>query len=123
MRAEQSKFMASMNSNLEEQMDGSQFEPEVCTSEEARDIEVPAQYVCSLCHDSNSKNPVSFLVLLQVTDNYCLFLVGCFVWVIKFLAVYALFRSPFWVTFCLIKMMKLFIFMGSNYLTCTNFPE
>lgn len=65
MRAEQSKFMASMNSNLEEQMDGSQFEPEVCTSEEARDIEVPAQYVCSLCHDSNSKNPVSFLVLLQ----------------------------------------------------------
>lgn len=73
-------------------MDGSEFEPEVCTSEEARDIEEPAQYVCSLCHDSNSRNPVSFLVLLQVTDNYCLFLIVCakfsFVWIIKILCLF-----------------------------------
>lgn len=61
MRAEQSKFLASIDTTED---DGSKFEAAnnldiVNGSEESE------QVVCSLCHDTNSKSPVSFLVLLQ----------------------------------------------------------
>lgn len=62
MRAEQSKFMASVNSTVD---DGSKSEQEVCNPDVEDDSEESAEVVCSLCHDPNSRNPISYLVLLQ----------------------------------------------------------
>ncbi|PQQ09991.1 E3 ubiquitin-protein ligase PRT6 isoform X1 [Prunus yedoensis var. nudiflora] len=62
MRAEQSKFMASVNSTVD---DGSKSEQEVCNPDIEDDSEESAEVVCSLCHDPNSRNPISYLVLLQ----------------------------------------------------------
>ncbi|KAJ6331665.1 hypothetical protein OIU76_010117 [Salix suchowensis] len=61
MKAEQSKFLSSMNSATD---DVSNSGAEV-DSDGAQNLEGSMQDVCSLCHDPNSKNPVSFLVLLQ----------------------------------------------------------
>ncbi|KAM2569378.1 hypothetical protein TB2_009488 [Malus domestica] len=62
MRAEQSKFMASVNSTVDE---GSKSEQEVCKLNIEDDLEESEQVVCSLCHDPSSRNPISYLVLLQ----------------------------------------------------------
>lgn len=62
MRAEQSKFLASIDSSMD---DGSKAEQKDVDSDVEDNSEEPAQVVCSLCHDPNSKNPISFLVLLQ----------------------------------------------------------
>nr|XP_011466560.1 PREDICTED: E3 ubiquitin-protein ligase PRT6 [Fragaria vesca subsp. vesca] len=62
MRAEQSKFLSSIDSSVD---DGSEAEPKDVDSDVEDNSEEPAQVVCSLCHDPNSKSPISFLVLLQ----------------------------------------------------------
>ena len=66
MKAEQSKFLSSMNSATD---DVSNTGAEGIDSDGTQNLEESTQDVCSLCHDPNSKNPVSFLVLLQV--SYC----------------------------------------------------
>ncbi|KAG8376898.1 hypothetical protein BUALT_Bualt09G0112000 [Buddleja alternifolia] len=65
MRAQQSKFLESLNSDEDHEMDDIKSEQEVCDSEVISDLKEPAQVICSLCHDSKSKSPVSYLVLLQ----------------------------------------------------------
>lgn len=63
MRAEQSKFLASVDSAVDE---GSKSGQEVVSSSDVGDdSDESAQVVCSLCHDPNSKNPISYLILLQ----------------------------------------------------------
>lgn len=64
MRAEQSKFLASIDSAVDE---GSNSGLDVNRSDVGDDSEESAQVVCSLCHDPNSKNPISFLIHLQVS--------------------------------------------------------
>ncbi|KAJ4842672.1 hypothetical protein Tsubulata_014891 [Turnera subulata] len=58
MKAEQSKFLSSVNSTADDNLEDSE-------SENMQDMVDSAQDVCSLCHDPNSKVPVSFLILLQ----------------------------------------------------------
>lgn len=65
MRAQQTKFMASIDSNVD---DDSQLGNEGDLDAE-HDSEESKQVVCSLCHDHNSRHPISFLVLLQVYDG------------------------------------------------------
>ncbi|KAF5747551.1 putative ubiquitin ligase E3 alpha [Tripterygium wilfordii] len=62
MRAEQSKFLSCMNSSED---DGSTSETEASNSDVGQDLEKSGQDVCSLCHNTNSRSPLSFLVLLQ----------------------------------------------------------
>ncbi|XP_059463127.1 E3 ubiquitin-protein ligase PRT6 isoform X2 [Corylus avellana] len=62
MRAEQSKFLASMDSAVDESSKSGQV---VNSSDVGDDSEQTAEVVCSLCHDPNSKDPMSFLILLQ----------------------------------------------------------
>ncbi|CAA2964318.1 E3 ubiquitin- ligase PRT6-like isoform X1 [Olea europaea subsp. europaea] len=64
MRAQQSKFLASINSSSDDEMDGSRSVQLSCDSDVSNPQE-SAQVVCSLCHDPNSRSPISFLVLLQ----------------------------------------------------------
>ncbi|XP_027353527.1 E3 ubiquitin-protein ligase PRT6 isoform X2 [Abrus precatorius] len=61
MRAQQTKFLASIDSNVD---DGSQLgnEGELDTEQDAEESK---QVVCSLCHDHNSKHPIAFFILLQ----------------------------------------------------------
>ncbi|RDX80983.1 E3 ubiquitin-protein ligase PRT6 [Mucuna pruriens] len=61
MRAQQTKFLASIDSTVD---DGAQLGHEDDLDTE-QDVEESKQVVCSLCHDHNSKHPISFLVLLQ----------------------------------------------------------
>ncbi|XAR68944.1 Carboxypeptidase U [Bertholletia excelsa] len=65
MRAEQSKFLASINASVSDEMDGSQGGEKTCPSDLRSESGEPTQDVCSLCHDPNSKDPLSFLILLQ----------------------------------------------------------
>ncbi|XP_059667816.1 E3 ubiquitin-protein ligase PRT6 [Cornus florida] len=65
MRAQQSKFLASINSADDDGLDGSKFGQETSSSDVGPDSTESTEDVCSLCHDSNSRNPVSFLILLQ----------------------------------------------------------
>ncbi|XP_042000555.1 E3 ubiquitin-protein ligase PRT6-like isoform X1 [Salvia splendens] len=65
MRAQQSKFLESFNSSKDDEMEDANPEQEVCDSEVSNDTQESAQVTCSLCHDPKSKNPVSYLVLLQ----------------------------------------------------------
>lgn len=65
MRAQQTKFMASIESIID---DGSQLGHEGDLEAE-HDSEESKQVVCSLCHDHNSRLPISFLILLQVYDG------------------------------------------------------
>ncbi|XP_011019864.1 PREDICTED: E3 ubiquitin-protein ligase UBR1 [Populus euphratica] len=62
MKAEQSKFLSSMNSATD---DVPNTGAEEIDSDGTQKLEESTQDVCSLCHDPNSKNPVSFLILLQ----------------------------------------------------------
>lgn len=61
MRAQQSKFLASVDSTVD---DSSQVDQED-DFDTRPDAEESTQVVCSLCHDYNSKHPISFLILLQ----------------------------------------------------------
>ncbi|XWS59815.1 hypothetical protein CRYUN_Cryun08bG0154300 [Craigia yunnanensis] len=62
MKAEQSKFLLSINSTAD---DDSKSEAEMSNSDTEHEIEGAVQESCSLCRDPISKNPVSFLILLQ----------------------------------------------------------
>ncbi|XP_015582790.1 E3 ubiquitin-protein ligase PRT6 [Ricinus communis] len=62
MKAEQSKFLSSINSTNEDDLRAGLEES---NTDDEQHLEESAQDVCSLCHDPNSKNPVSFLILLQ----------------------------------------------------------
>lgn len=67
MRAQQTKFMASVESNVD---DGSQLghEGDLDTEQDLNaehDSEDSKQVVCCLCHDHSSRHPISFLILLQ----------------------------------------------------------
>lgn len=62
MRAEQAKFLASIDSTMD---DGSKSEQEISNPDVESEPEESAQVVCSLCHDANSQSPLSFLILLQ----------------------------------------------------------
>ncbi|XP_022745332.1 E3 ubiquitin-protein ligase PRT6-like isoform X2 [Durio zibethinus] len=62
MKAEQSKFLSSINSNAD---DDSKSEVEMSNSDTEHEIYGAVQDSCSLCHDPTSKSPVSFLILLQ----------------------------------------------------------
>lgn len=66
MRAQQSKFMESIDSSLENGLDDSEFGKEMCDNDVGHNSVDSTQVICSLCHDANSKNPVSYLILLQV---------------------------------------------------------
>ncbi|KAL2938478.1 E3 ubiquitin-protein ligase PRT6 [Bienertia sinuspersici] len=63
MKAEQSKFLATMKSSADEGSDDPGFQKE----EHASNVHENSEelHVCCLCHDPNSENPVSFLILLQ----------------------------------------------------------
>ncbi|GLT38922.1 hypothetical protein SLA2020_131380 [Shorea laevis] len=61
MKAEQSKFLSSINTADNEDLKSA----EVCNSDSKHDSEDAAHDICSLCHDPNSKSPVSFLIHLQ----------------------------------------------------------
>ena len=89
MRAEQSKFLASVDASVDDD------DPEFGQESEKPDVSVSAEQsetVCSLCHDSSSSVPISFLTLLQVCDrlfafsiNFILFLHFGFFCVIEFI--------------------------------------
>ncbi|XP_071688306.1 E3 ubiquitin-protein ligase PRT6-like [Rutidosis leptorrhynchoides] len=64
MKAQQSKFMESINSTIDTGLvDLNDVEENI--SDVANDLDEPEHVVCSLCHDASSKSPVSFLILLQ----------------------------------------------------------
>ena len=65
MKAEQSKFLANIKSSEDAVTDDSSARKKEHASEEDAQDSVEA-HVCCLCHDPNSNNPVSFLILLQV---------------------------------------------------------
>ncbi|XP_062095624.1 E3 ubiquitin-protein ligase PRT6 [Humulus lupulus] len=62
MRADQAKFMANIDTTAD---DDSKSEQEYSNMDVEDEPEESAQVVCSLCHDPNSKSPVSYLILLQ----------------------------------------------------------
>ncbi|KAF4388594.1 hypothetical protein G4B88_021505 [Cannabis sativa] len=62
MRADQAKFMANIDTAAD---DDSKSEQECSNMDVEDESEESAQVVCSLCHDPNSKSPVSYLILLQ----------------------------------------------------------
>ncbi|EOY07522.1 Ubiquitin ligase E3 alpha, putative isoform 1 [Theobroma cacao] len=62
MKAEQSKFLTSITSTAD---DDPKSESEMSNSDAEHETEGAVQESCSLCHDPTSKNPVSFLILLQ----------------------------------------------------------
>ena len=65
MKAEQSKFLSTLSSSIDG--DDSRSETEKCDSVMKHDSEIAVvREVCSLCHDPDSKDPVSFLIFLQV---------------------------------------------------------
>jgi E3 ubiquitin-protein ligase UBR3 len=64
MRAEQSKFAESMKSSENEGHDIPMLETDVSSSTGA--VSEESLPVCSLCHDSDSKSPLCYLILLQV---------------------------------------------------------
>lgn len=64
MRAEQYKFLASVDSSVEDDAEFGQESEKPSVSDSAEQSET----VCSLCHDSSSSVPISYLILLQVSD-------------------------------------------------------
>ncbi|XP_056172490.1 E3 ubiquitin-protein ligase PRT6 isoform X3 [Syzygium oleosum] len=60
MRAEQSKFLASISTD-----EGLSSAEEATRSAAVSESRESVQDVCSLCHDSNPENPLSFLIFLQ----------------------------------------------------------
>lgn len=74
MRAQQSKFLASIGSTEDAGADDSEFVKEECDADVGHASEEDMSITCSLCHNSTSKSPLSYLILLQV-DNSLTFLV------------------------------------------------
>lgn len=66
MRAQQSKFLASIDTTADAAADDSERGKELCNSDGRPRSEEATPVICSLCHDPNSKSPVSYLILLQV---------------------------------------------------------
>ncbi|KAK8512296.1 hypothetical protein V6N12_032019 [Hibiscus sabdariffa] len=62
MKAVQSKFLSSITSAA---ADDSESDSEMSNSNAEHETEGSVQQSCSLCHDTTSKSPVSFLILLQ----------------------------------------------------------
>ncbi|XP_052476579.1 E3 ubiquitin-protein ligase PRT6 isoform X1 [Gossypium raimondii] len=62
MKAEQSKFLSSITSAAN---DDSKSDSEMSNSDAEHETEGDVQQSCSLCHDTTSKSPLSFLILLQ----------------------------------------------------------
>lgn len=67
MKAEQFKFLSSISSNIE---DAPKSAPEVTNYDAEHVSEESVQDVCALCHDPNSRTPVSYLILLQVSNYF-----------------------------------------------------
>lgn len=65
MRAQQSKFLESMDATKEEGANDADLGKKVLDSDLRDDSKDSERVICSLCHDHNSKSPVSYLVLLQ----------------------------------------------------------
>jgi hypothetical protein len=63
MKAEQSKFLSTLSSSMDDDDPRSEFETSDSVME--HDSEIAVREVCSLCHDPDSKDPVSFLIFLQ----------------------------------------------------------
>ncbi|MBA0576111.1 hypothetical protein Golob_025188, partial [Gossypium lobatum] len=62
MKAEQFKFLSSITSAAD---DDSKSDSEMSNSDAEHETEGDVQQSCSLCHDTTSKSPLSFLILLQ----------------------------------------------------------
>jgi len=75
MRAEQSKFLASISTD-----EGLSSAEEASHSAAVNETRESVQDVCSLCHDSNPENPLSFLIFLQVA-NYIFLLFPFFLFI------------------------------------------
>lgn len=69
MKTQQSKFMENINLTEESGLNDSS-DAEASMSDVANDLDGSGQVICSLCHDANSKLPVSFLILLQVGEPF-----------------------------------------------------
>ncbi|XP_009596027.1 E3 ubiquitin-protein ligase PRT6 isoform X1 [Nicotiana tomentosiformis] len=65
MRVQQSKFLKSIDSSAEAGSDDSKLGKERSESDVRRNSEEATPFICSLCHDPNSKSPLSYLILLQ----------------------------------------------------------
>ncbi|XP_031102805.1 E3 ubiquitin-protein ligase PRT6 [Ipomoea triloba] len=65
MRAQQSKFLASIGSTEDAGADDSEFVKEECDADVGHASEEDTSITCSLCHNSTSKSPLSYLILLQ----------------------------------------------------------
>lgn len=63
MKAEQSKFLATLKSTSDTGSDDSSFGKEENVSNSTQQAE--ETHICCLCHDPSSKSPLSFLILLQ----------------------------------------------------------
>ncbi|CAG7878730.1 unnamed protein product [Brassica rapa] len=63
MKAEQTKFLSTLSSSMDD--DDPRSETETSDSLMEQDSEIAVREVCSLCHDPDSKDPVSFLIFLQ----------------------------------------------------------
>ena len=66
MKAEQSKFLSTLSSSMDD--DDLRSETETSDSVVEQDSEIAIREVCSFCHDPDSKDPVSFLIFLQVSS-------------------------------------------------------
>lgn len=66
MRSQQSKFMESIDSSLQNGLDDSEVGKEMCDYNPGHYSVDSTPVICSLCHDANSKQPISYLILLQV---------------------------------------------------------
>ncbi|GAA0163551.1 ubiquitin-protein ligase [Lithospermum erythrorhizon] len=65
MKAQQSKFLASINSSIDDDLDEKELEKDTSCSDVGNGPEESSQVICSLCHDPTSRSPLSYLVLLQ----------------------------------------------------------
>ncbi|CAH8371211.1 unnamed protein product [Eruca vesicaria subsp. sativa] len=63
MKAEQSKFLSTLSSSMDD--DDPRSETETSDSVMEQDSETAIREVCSFCHDPDSKDSVSFLIFLQ----------------------------------------------------------
>lgn len=63
MKMEQSKFIASLDASEDACFFAS-------NSQSCETLDEQSQPVCSLCHDGDSKDPVSFLIFLQVRSGH-----------------------------------------------------
>lgn len=65
MRAEQSRFIASLKSTVSDESDVAMSKPKISIPEVDHVSEESAP-LCALCHDPDLQSPLCFLILLQV---------------------------------------------------------